>query len=368
MGTDYKIRVYNTSGVLKHEITDFQSLSYSKGVNLAGLANWQVNGAHPVVGDIADKWQVEIWRRIPAFAGTAGVDWYRDFAGHYREPDWEGVDPGMFKALCPGDLAMLGWRIVAWPAGKNLRSQFESDKAETVMKTLADYNAGPNATTGNGRQRTGSITGITIESDGANGNTVDWYCAYDNLLKTLQELALIAGGDFDLVKTGSSSWEFRWYTGQLGTDRTVTVIFANELGNMANPKFRQRRMKERTVAIVAGQGEGDDRDIEVRTGTDYSASNDLEMFVDARDVTIGNSDALQDRGDQKLVEVEAEEEFEFDVLQIPSTLYGEHYFLGDLVTARSPFSGSELTRKVMAVDVTVERDGRERIRVGLGNS
>lgn len=361
--TDYKIRVYDSAGALQHELVNFRSLSYRKVVNEPGLGQFVLNGEHPLVGDIEDKWQVEFWRRNQA----QGIDWTCDFYSLFREPDRQGAGPGTFAALCPGQLGILGWPIVAWPAGTVDRSRFSSVPAETIMKTLVAYNAGSSATTGNGRVRDWSTSGwtISVEADGGDGNSLDVYCAYKNLLETLQDVARVGGGDFDLVKTAGAAWEFRWYEGQLGADRTTKLIFAVELGNMGAPRFRQRRLQERTAAIVAGQGEGSSREVTVRTGGNYSATNNIEMLVDARDVTTGDSGGLETRGDQALFEARAIEAFDFDVLQIPSALYGRDYFLGDLVTVRSPYTGNDVTRKIQAVTVAVNPDGREDIGVEM---
>ncbi len=360
---DYKIRVYDVAGALQAEVVDFRSLAYQRVVNSPGMGQFVLNGEHALVGEIADKWQVEFWRRDLA----REIDWYCDFYGLFREPDRQGAGPGTFTALCPGQLCILGWPIVAWRAGTANRSQFGGQPAETIAKTLVGYNAGSQATTGNGRLRTWEISGWTIDvqADGGGGESVDWYCAYQNLLETLRELAEVGGGDFDLVKTGAATWEYRWYAGQLGTDRTATVVFAVELGNMAQPRFRQRRLAERTVAIVAGQGEGSNREIVVRKGGNYGATNEIEMLVDARDVETGDTGGLNTRGDRALRERRAVEQFEFDVLQVPSTLYGKHYFLGDLVTVRSPYTGADVTRKVAGVTVAVGNDGREQIGVEM---
>lgn len=356
MTTEYQIRVKDVAGATQAIVTDFLSLAYVKRVNEPGLGSFVLHGDHAAIDELVDKGQVEFWRRNQA----QGVDWYCDFYGLYREPDRSGGRPGRFVGYCPGQMDMLRWRTVAWKAGTADRSAFTSDPAETIMKTLVAYNAGSSATTGNGRIRTGTITGIATESDGGGGNSTDWYCAFDNLLGTLQDLALIAGGDFDLVKTGAQAWEFRWYATRLGTDRSASVIFSLEYDNMANPQYRTRRMAERTVAIVGGQGEGSLRQVGVRTGPNYAASNDIEMFTDARNVS--STAGLQAKGDAELEKARAYDEFRFDVLQTAVSLYGKHYFLGDLVTAVNPFTGASLEKKIVGVAVTVQ-DGAESIQV-----
>lgn len=357
--TDYRLDAYDTSGTHQFTLTDFTQISYKKRVNAPGIMTASFRGNHPLLSSIADKWQFEVWRR------PVGQSWYRDFTGVYRRGVWEYKDTSTFEMTCPGLMGILGRRYVLWYAETNNRSEFTGVKGETIMKTLVSYNAGSNATTGNGRLRTGTITGLSVETDGTHGNTLDWSCAYDNLLKTLQDLALVAGGDFDLAKTSTSTYEFRWYTGQLGANRTSTVKFSMGLGNMADPVYEENRIDEATVALVAGQGEASTRTTALRTGANYVvAENDIEMFVDARNAKTAS--AMNALGDQKLKDAQAIRSFRFDVLQSPKTLYGVNYFLGDLVTAINPFTGASYTEKVNAVTVALSPTGEEKISVELG--
>ena len=188
---------------------------------------------------------------------------------------------------------------------------------------------------------------------------LDWFCPWQSLLPTLQRVADVAGGDFDLVRTGAATVEFRWYLGQLGTDRSASVIFAVERGNMANPRYRYDRADERTAVVVAGQGELDDRAVVVRTGADYSATNDVEAIKDARHISSTNG--LEDHGDQYLDDKRARQVITFDVLQTPACLYGSHYFLGDLVTARYH---TTVVQKIEGVTVDFS-NGQERIGLEL---
>ena len=355
-GSIYRLDVYDTAGTLQAVLTDFTFLAYTKTVNAPGLLRFGLAGDHGLLSSLADKWQVEVWRK------PEGAAWGRDFAAIYRTGQWTHGVLSKFTATCPGLMHLLQWRIVAWKAGTASRSVFASAKAETIMKTLASYNAAAAATTGNGRIRDGAIPGLTVATDGAAGNTLDWNCAYDNLLETLQKLSMIAGGDFDLVKTSATAWEFRWYTGQLGTDRTATVVFALERGNMGAPQHIGPRVNERTAAIVAGQGEEADRATVVRTGANYNAStNNIEMFVNASNsATTGGLNA---QGDRKLAEAQARESFDFQALQAPATLYGVHYFLGDLVAAVNPFTGASLTLKVNSVSISLDESGQETIEL-----
>lgn len=366
MTTDYELRLQTADGTEFARISDFLGLGYRKVVNGAGLASFRVRGDHRVIDDLEHRSQIEIWRRNRAL----DVDWYCDFYGLYLDQERARPQQEFFTARCPSQVWLLGTRHVMWTSGYANRSTFTNVAAETIMKTLVDYNCSTNATTGNGRLRDGTITGISVEADGGNGNALDWSCAWANVLDELQDLAAVAGGDFDLIKTGAAAWEFRWYTDQRGTDRTSGsdfVAFSTAQGNMANPTYRYNRIDEATVALVAGQGRGPNRETAIRTSDAYSASNDVEMFVDARDVEIEQTSKLEDRGDRKLDEQRAREVLDFDVLQIPSCAYGLHYcvdgVMGDLVTAY--YAGIEVTQKIVAVTVRLSEDGSETITVDM---
>jgi hypothetical protein len=158
------------------------------------------------------------------------------------------------------------------------------------------------------------------------------------------------------VDTSPTEWEFRWTDS--ATDRTGTVVFSIGFDNMASPVMRENRLHERTVAIVGGQGENELREVVIRTGPNYHADdNHRETFVDAPDVE--STAGLNARGDQRLHELQATSGLTFNVRQTPVTKYGEHYFLGDLVTVRSPITDEIQEHQIWSVRVTVEQGGRQ---------
>lgn len=352
--TEYKVIVYAADGTKLAEVTDFQTLVVARKVNAPGMIRFRLAGDHAAVGLLEDKSLVEAWRRDRGM----GMDWTLELVGLYRYQKRQYTDRSLFEAMCPGVLCKLGWRQILWYAGTASRTKFTGAKAETIMKTLTSYNAGASATVANGRLREGAITGLSVETDASHGNTIDHFCSWDNLLESLQAAARIGGGDFDLVRTGAATFEFRWYLGQLGTDRHTTVTFALEYGNMGNPVYEYDRMDERTVALVGGQGEAGARDTTEVTGPDYAADNDIETFVDARDVD--TADGRTSRGNKAMDEKRARPGFSFQVLQTPGCFYGLHYFLGDLCTAR--YDVVEQTVKVMGVTMTVD-EGGEKVEV-----
>jgi len=362
----YEVRVYNTSGVLEY-VADDIDFAYTNHVNAAGFLRFSVDEDHRLAGNLERDWRVDVLRSRAADSGESNaIARYVDFSGFVRNEERRADSDGntQITYLCPGVRSLLGRAVVGYKAGVDLRSEFTAAKAETILKNLVKYNLTSSGTTGDGRVRNAQETRISVQADGGGGNTLDYACAYRNVLEVLQDVAAIGGGDYDLVRTGANAWEFRWYAGQLGTDRSATVTFSLNFGNMANPVLNRNWVDEKTVAIVGGQGEESDRTLVVRTGTNYDAAvNSVEMFVDARDLTTTNG--LNARGDMRLDEAEAKDELSFDVIQTPGSLYGLHYFLGDWVTAY--YQGITATKQIVGVTVEFSPQGQEMINVEIRN-
>lgn len=361
MSAEYKVRVYDRAGALTHELTDFYALGYSKTVNAASMGIFTVHGEHAIVATIALDYQVEIWRQD----APNGIAWYCDFYGFFRDMQRSADNNGVTVATlyCPAQISRLSRPIVGYTSGTANRTDFSAVKAETIAKTLVTRNATASGSTADGRVRNAPALGISVQTDGAHGATLDATCSYQNLLTALQDIASVGGGDFDLIKTAGATWEFRWYDGQRGTDKSATVTFSMAYGNMASPSLRYATIDERTVAIVGGGGEGSLRTLVVRTGTNYAAGwNETETFVDSRQSTAMAT--LETAGDRELQARQARAELTFDVLQTPATLYGRDYNVGDLVTA--VFAEYSATKKVASVDVGVSLQG-ETIRVVMAD-
>lgn len=361
MGAECYISVLTAAGVEKRIISDYLTLVYTRSVNDFDYCVFQLPDNHLAMADLVDKAQIEIYKRNLDY----GIDWTVDFVGILRKPtdfatDSEGKTVATYAAM--DILGQLAWRTVAWYTGVADRSEFASVKAETIMKNLVKYNAGSLALASNGRIRDAVITGITTEADSARGNTKSWSCApEDNLLETLQKLVTAgAGGDFALVKTAPQTFEFRFYSGQLGTDRTASVTFSLANGNMTEPHYVVDYTEEKTVAIVGGEGKGADRVVVVRTSAAFNSStNNIETFVNGS--SYKTVTALEAVGDGELYNREARPILTFKPIQTKATAYGLHYFLGDLVSAE--YRGVTTTQKIQRVTISHDENGAEDIAV-----
>lgn len=346
----YRVDVLTASGVLLAEIDNYKELAYTNTVNAPGVAEIVLHGANTKIQYLTENAQVEIYRRNDDF----GLDWTRDFVGFLRKEDRKtsrGDDTYIASVI--GAKEILNRRVNAHYAETTNRTIYASQSVETVMKTLVHTNVGAAAITASGRLRNGVITGVSIASNQVRGSGISWRNAYVNVLDDLQKLANAYAMDFDLNKTGASAWQFEVYPSQRGTDRTTTVLFALENGNMTDPQYSFDALEERTVALIGGDGEGSARQIVTISGSGYSALDDREIFVDARN-NKGVTAVLTAAGIAALQDAIPEEKFTFRVLQTPSCYFGVHYFLGDKVKSR--YKNQTFTQKIQSVTVRYSRD------------
>ena len=293
--------------------------------------------------------QLEFWRTDAA----NGIPWYKEGEALCIDTDEYDDADGAAHFIVSGRGYLDLLRRTVNQSESGTAGAHKTGAAETIMKAYVDEQAGPGA---GARAR----LGLTIQADGANGNTLDRSFAYTNLLELCQSLSIIGGGDFDVVGTGAATFEFRWYTGQRGTDRRTTVIFSESYGNMGEPRLTTKRSDVINAVLVTGQGVGTGRDLVWRTdpaSIALSPWGQIEQALNATEVDKGNITGLENKGDAKLAENVMTEAFSFRVLQTPGCLYGKHYFLGDLVTAF--YRGNLYTRKVQRATLSMDPDGEE---------
>lgn len=355
----YEIVVYDGDGNPLHRISDMLALSYTKEVNNIGLASFELPGNHVAIDDLTLDTVIGIVR-LPKGVYDYGVydpDFWGLWRGERRYTDAQGYD--RYVALCVSSLHLLDRAIIAYPANTDRRTKFTQIPPETIAKELVTLNCTTAGTVLDGRAREPTIPGITVDGDNAVGEPMDLSCAWNKLLPTLQKIALIGTADFDLVRSGTG-WVFCWYPGQLGTDRRDSVVFSLGFGNMINPQLTYDRTRERTVAIIGGRGEEDNREVAVINSQPFVAeTNDAELFVDARQFT--TTKGLESQGDIALMRAALPAQLNFDVLQTPGSSYGTHYFLGDIITAR--YKDIVATKQIVRVTIQWDQTAQERIRI-----
>lgn len=358
MSVTYTVIAYSSAGTRLAYSDDVLSLDCTRAVNGIDIFNLTYLTTANSVQYLTAGSIVEVYRQDP----DAGITSYREFSGIVREIVRTVTDTDITAIRAVGFTALLADRIVAYRAGVANRSTFSAIPAETVLKTLFDYNLGANATTGNGRLLSGVLTGATTAATTGAGNAISIACHADNLLTAMQAVQEVAGGDFDVIYTAPATYTFTWYTGQRGTDRSASVIFSIPNGSIGQLTTTYSAIQDTTAAIVGGQGEGVDRVYAVRPAVPPTGLSLRESWVDARQST--TLAEYQQRGDIALEEAtRVRSRIDVVVVQTTALRYGRNYFLGDLVSIS--VDGVLYTRKIASVAIRVGTDGSENIDVGL---
>lgn len=354
MTTAHQLRLYTRTGTLTHVLTDFLSLAYARRVNEVGFCQFTISGSHSAVASLDPDAApvVEVWRKDYASAS----DWRCDFAGRIRyrqqRTDANGIDSCTLRAV--DGIGLLALCTVAYTAQTASRNTWTATPAETIAKQIVTYNATSAGTVADGREVAVSLSGVTVEADAAGGSTITTSCAWQNVLAALRGITAVGNGDFDMIRTAPAVWEFRWYSSQRGTDRSTTVVFALNYGNMAQPQLTEDHTNEPTVAIVGGQGVEGARTVAIVTGPNFALdANAAEIFINASHLS--DATELIAVGAARLNAERAVEDIQFEALQTPGSRYAEHYDLGDLVAVR--YLTYSAIKQITAITVEVTGDG-----------
>lgn len=360
MAPQYTVSIYNSSGVLKAISQDYTSLQISRVVNAPDVCVLTYN----VIDAFVDQFLVigayiDVRREDTA----AGISSTVEFSGIIRRVVRKIAETRIIEVTCLGMMDILNQRVIAYKAGTANRTKFDSVPAETVIKTLSNYNVGSLATVANGRAIDGRITSFTTSATAGTGNLISLECAYANLLSTIQDVAEAGGGDFSVSYTAPSSWVLTWHLGQLGTDRTATVRLSVPLGTIGELIVSLDRINDFNATIIGGTGEKDARLIATRPATPQTGINLKEKFVDGKSQKKATVASLQTLGTALLNKERRRREYSATLLQNAALRYGRDYFLGDLVTI--VYDSLTSTQKIVGVDLSFDADGRESVDVSL---
>jgi hypothetical protein len=260
--------------------------------------------------------------------------------------DWqiEGVD----------DSVILGERL-AYPdpsepdAGQQSTAYDQiTDLASTVLYHYVDVNAGPSAPT---ERR---IENLALAADTGLGSTVIGRARFDVLGPYLTKLSAIDGLGFNIRQIDDELV----FTVYQPSDLSDTIRLDVENNRLASAEFTYAAPNA-TRAIVAGQGEGADRQIVEVTTTDATTaegdwSRRIEIFKDQRDTD--ETELLEQSG----LELLAEDGKTLNAISVKPAdnglmRYGLDWNLGDLVSVVA--GNQSVTAIVSEVGLSIEVDG-----------
>lgn len=139
---------------------------------------------------------------------------------------------------------------------------------------------------------------------------------------------------------------FEVYKGEENPNAKFSTLY----GNMGDISYSLTSNEYKNVAVVAGQGEGDDRVTVFAGDTESTGSDRREMYVDARqeqqeedETDEEYEERLVAYGEEKLIDQIKVESIEFE-------LYDDEIELGDIVYCRIPEIGVNATVQVVSIE------------------
>jgi hypothetical protein len=361
----YTMTIYNASGVIQTIATDYMQLEISRQVNaIDGLA-FTMASTSPNAQYLQYGYIVSVTRQDAA----QGIDASVEFAGMIRRISRVVSTQTIYQITAVSMMALLSDRVVAYRANVANRSVFSAVAAETILKTLFNYNCTTLAVTGTKSQRiiNGSTTGMTTAATAGGGSTVNIACSMQNLLNTMQKVAIGNGGDFDMVWTAPATYTFTWYLGQRGTNRSSTVILSVATGTIAELQVIIDKVQDFTNVILGGSGESLARNMYSRPAALNTGLSNREQFIDSRNQGAGTTTAnYNSMGDSALaLQAKKGTVYTAKLTQNAALKYGRDYFFGDLVSIND--NGTLVTQKVQGVELKFDNNGSESVNVKLAN-
>ncbi|HZJ99960.1 MAG TPA: siphovirus ReqiPepy6 Gp37-like family protein [Tissierellaceae bacterium] len=198
---------------------------------------------------------------------------------------------------------------------------------------------------------------LVVEAKNNRGMQLKYQTRYKNLAEEIEKIANVSGLGWDIhLDLENKQFVFKVLQGRNltgGQTENPQVIFSIEFDNIANQKLVENKLNYKGTGIVAGQGEGQNRAVEV-INNDIKGVDRFEVFIDARDIE--DDTMLYDRGITKLEEFKEVLSFDNEILTDTNVKYMVDYDIGDIITARNDKWGAMLDSQIMEITEVYEED------------
>lgn len=367
MGAEYTIWLARPDGWRLQPLdpSAWHSLHYRRPVNAVGALTLTLSAAFPVDMIALDS-RIEVWRR-PAATGPLALDTETIYfvRGITKRVDMRGERTYEINAVSAVEL--LARRIVAYAAASAQASK-SGMAADTMIREIVLENLGSSAT-----DTARSIaTSLAVAAAAGTGPSVTKAFARRNVLRVCQEIAQAAADlgtpvYFDIVAPMPNTLEFRTYVGVRGSDHSYPsginpVRLSTNAGTLTDVTRSYDYSDEATYVYAAGKGQESAREIATASSTTRMAASPFNR----RELLIENSNAtgtaLVDEARAGLYAHRPRRIFRGTIVNAPGAIYGQHWGLGDKVSAE--LDGEVIPCRIDMVDVRVE-DSEETIKADL---
>ena len=188
------------------------------------------------------------------------------------------------------------------------------------------------------------------------GIHINTQISYRNLLGTVESLCAATDIGIKTVWNPVS----RQFTVTLYKGSNNPAVFSRDFENLTSQIYIDSELESATVALVAGEGEGAERQtVSVGGG---AGTERREIFVDAKDLRgedFGSaySAALAQRGDAALAELAAVKSFDAAVNPHGNLKYKTDFDIGQIVKVISKKWGVKLDARITEIEESYDRDG-----------
>lgn len=213
------------------------------------------------------------------------------------------------------------------------------------------------------------------EAKGISGS-IQRQISYKNLLEEVEKIA--SGSEIGIRAILDANKKGIVFDIYEGVDKSGKIVFSTEFENILEQEYAEGVDDYRNVALIAGEGEGSDREI-VAVG-DTSGLDRREVFVDAKNLQstkrVGDNDVvipraeyiklLENRGKVSLSEMVRIQTFDSRINTKSNYVYKEDYDLGDIVTVKSERWDLTIDTRITEIEEVYEEEGLN-VFVTFGN-
>ena len=231
---------------------------------------------------------------------------------------------------------LLALPVPAGPPYSSAEFDVRTGTFEAVAKAYVNANVGPGAKTDR------AISGLTIEADYGRGNAVSGSARFSSLLALLQNLAIQGGGiGFRIV-----DMQFQVYS---PTDRSASVIFSEELGNISGFDYTIGRPKANYI-YLGGTGDGSSRVIAEGLDPESVVTFErVEEFLDQS--SLSDATVMQAAIQTELTKKSKQYSLAISPVSLSELRAIDDYWLGDKVSA--VIDGEMIQDIISAVEIEI---------------
>lgn len=331
------IRILSPALDLQGEVDNYLSLTFCRSYHLPGkfqlVTNCKVQNT--------DKLNINSLIMV-------GADKYK--TGIIRHKEIKSNDRGEEILTVKGyTLGVITQQRITIPPADNAQDVIEAN-AETVMKHYVQRNCKDISEM--------EFPMLVIAGNKNRGPVVKWQSRYKNLGEEIEQISSLTGlgwhiyPDFEQKK-----WIFNIYNGRdfsVNQKTNPPVIFSPEFENISSQEYTESLIGYGNYAIVAGQGEGAEREIAM-VGDDDTGLDKHVIFVDARDIK--NSADLSERGKVKLAEHKRIISLQSEILTKGPFEYEKDWDVGDIVTVQNKDWNITMDTRITEVEEIYEAGG-----------